>query len=84
MTGIFSNPDLTEESVIAAVGPSVVAKVCGRTRQAVVQWYTKQGRVPAACVLQVEAMSGISRHRLRPDVFGQHAGLVVHECKQDG
>lgn len=37
------------------------------TRQAVVQW--KQ--VPADRVIDVEVITGISRHELRPDVFGK-------------
>lgn len=36
------------------------------TSQAVSQWK----RVPAGKVLAVEAITGISRHELRPDIFG--------------
>lgn len=33
----------------------------------------ENNRVPAHRVLDVEAVTGISRHRLRPDVFGPAA-----------
>lgn len=44
-----------------------VAKLCGISVQAVYNWT----RVPATRVLTVERHSGISRHALRPDVFGR-------------
>ena len=37
------------------------------TRQAVAQW----SRVPDRFVLACEQLSGVSRHQIRPDVFGQ-------------
>lgn len=36
------------------------------TSQAISQWQ----KVPAGRVLQVEGLTGLSRHELRPDVFG--------------
>lgn len=36
------------------------------TLQAISQW----DRVPAARVLDVEAVTGVSRHCLRPDIYG--------------
>lgn len=38
----------------------------GLTLQAICQW----DRVPAARVLDVEAVTGVSRHSLRPDIYG--------------
>jgi DNA-binding transcriptional regulator YdaS (Cro superfamily) len=38
----------------------------GITKSAVSQWE----RVPAEHVLRVESLTGVSRHVLRPDVFG--------------
>lgn len=37
--------------------------------QAISQWK----KVPAGRVLQVEALTGLSRHEMRPDVFGEAA-----------
>jgi DNA-binding transcriptional regulator YdaS (Cro superfamily) len=43
-----------------------LASECGITHSAVLQW----PQVPAERVLDVERVTGISRHELRPDVFG--------------
>lgn len=51
---------------MAAGGTAALARILGLTSQAVSQW----DRVPASRVLEVERVSGISRHDLRPDVFG--------------
>lgn len=51
-----------------AGGPAALAKALGGvSSQAVSQWK----KVPAERVLDVERITGISRHELRPDVFGQ-------------
>jgi DNA-binding transcriptional regulator YdaS (Cro superfamily) len=51
-----------------AGGPAALAKALGGvTSQAVSQWK----KVPAERVLDVERITGISRHNLRPDVFGE-------------
>jgi DNA-binding transcriptional regulator YdaS (Cro superfamily) len=63
---------MTEEQAFAKVkeqlgGNQGIAERLGDlTRQAVAQW----DRVPPKRVLQIEALTGISRHELRPDVFG--------------
>jgi DNA-binding transcriptional regulator YdaS (Cro superfamily) len=43
-----------------------LAGACKITHSAVWQWE----RVPAEHVLTVEGLTGISRHELRPDIFG--------------
>jgi len=43
-----------------------IARACNVTPQAVYQWR----KVPVHHVLTVEALTGISRHDLRGDVFG--------------
>lgn len=58
-----------ERAVEQAGGQVSLAKVISVTPQAVNQWVTK-GLVPAARCLAVETATGISRHDLRPDVFG--------------
>lgn len=54
------------EARTAAGGSSAIARALGLTPQAVLQWRA----VPAERVLDVEKISGVSRYRLRPDVFG--------------
>jgi hypothetical protein len=48
-----------------------LAEVLGIRTPALCKW--ERGRVPAARVLDVERATGISRHQLRPDVFGPPA-----------
>ena len=49
------------------VGP--LSRRIGVTYQAVQQW-AKAGRIPVERVLEVERLTGISRHELRPDIYG--------------
>lgn len=58
------------ESAIKAAGGTQadLAKVIGCTQQAVSKWAT-DGRVSRFFVLQVEAATGVPRHRLRPDLY---------------
>ncbi|WP_093820201.1 transcriptional regulator [Stenotrophomonas indicatrix] len=53
-------------SLKALGGPAHIGRVCGVSSQAVSQWK----RVPAEYVLAIEEATGVSRHDLRPDVFG--------------
>ena len=54
------------QAAIRAVGTAQkFAEMIGVTPQAVSQWR----RVPALRVLKVEAVSGVSRHDLRPDIY---------------
>lgn len=45
-----------------------MAREFGRTYEAVRQWETR--RMPAEFVLRLEALSGVPREELRPDIFG--------------
>lgn len=56
-----------DRALLVAGGPAALARSVGNlTPQAVSQW----NRVPADRVLDVERLTGISRHDLRPDIFG--------------
>lgn len=57
---------LGEAFEIAGLRATDLAKRIGVTPQAVLQWKV----VPADRVLTVEEITGISRHELRPDIFG--------------
>lgn len=57
-----------------AAKPSVLAARLGLTPQAISLWK----RVPAERVLDVEQATGISRHVLRPDVFGPAPAPSTH------
>ncbi|HWU19354.1 MAG TPA: YdaS family helix-turn-helix protein [Devosia sp.] len=47
-----------------------VARAAGVTLAMWSRWETGARQVPADRVLTIEAITGISRHDLRPDVFG--------------
>lgn len=51
-----------------AGGQSALARLLGCTPQAV-QRMCATGRVPAERVLAIEEVTGVSRHRLRPDLY---------------
>lgn len=48
-----------------AGGVVALSKALGRSRAAVTQWR----RVPAEHVIRVEALTGVSRQELRPDLY---------------
>lgn len=52
----------------AAGSQTALAKELGCTPQNV-QWMCSTGSVPAKHVLKIEAVTGISRHQLRPDLY---------------
>lgn len=54
-----------ERAVEASGGVSRLAEAIGVTRSAVSQW----PRVPAERVIDVERISGVPRHELRPDIY---------------
>lgn len=61
--------DQTMQRIIeASVSVTWLAHQLGLTVPAVSKWR----RVPAEHVLKVEELTGVSRHDMRPDVFGPH------------
>lgn len=63
----MTDTEACEAAIKEAGGNAALAnKLGGLTSQAVSQWK----RVPAGRVLDVERVTGFSRHVLRPDVFG--------------
>lgn len=54
-----------DRAVAAAGGPTKLAEGLGVTRSAVSQWQ----RIPAERVLDVERITGVPRHELRPDLY---------------
>lgn len=62
---------ITRAAVDLAGGPIVVGDALGMTRQAVAKWAV----VPPHHVLRIEKMSGVSRYRLRPDIYGDDPSL---------
>jgi DNA-binding transcriptional regulator YdaS (Cro superfamily) len=54
-----------KEAIKAAGGLRPLARELGMSMQALSQWK----RVPAHRILQVEAVTGIARERLRPELY---------------
>lgn len=59
-----------DRAIEAAGGVSSLANTIGLKQNVVSNWRLR-GQVPAERVLAVEAATGVSRHDLRPDVFGE-------------
>jgi DNA-binding transcriptional regulator YdaS (Cro superfamily) len=59
-------PEILEEVFSGAGGLRNLARQLGLTPGTVSVWR----RVPAEHCLEVERLSGVSRYRLRPDVYG--------------
>jgi hypothetical protein len=56
------------KAVLTALGGvGQAARILGTTKQAVSQW----DEVPPRRVLQVEKITGLSRHQIRPDIYGK-------------
>jgi DNA-binding transcriptional regulator YdaS (Cro superfamily) len=53
------------EAIAAAGGLRALSRALGTSYQAISQWK----RCPAPRVIEVERLTGVSRHKLRPDVF---------------
>lgn len=58
-----------DRAIEAAGGPAGLARALAVKPNVVTNWRLRK-QVPAEQVLAVEAATGVSRHDLRPDVFG--------------
>ena len=56
------------EACLKAGGQTKLGEGLGKSQAHVWHWLNK-GRLPAEDVLKVEELTGISRHRLRPDIY---------------
>jgi DNA-binding transcriptional regulator YdaS (Cro superfamily) len=62
------NTAAARKAVKAAGGHTALARTLGVSRQLVYYW--AENGVPAQWCLKVEHATGVSRHKLRPDVYG--------------
>ena len=61
-----NSPKNALKSAIGKVGgPTALGRLLGITGEAVIQWE----QVPPMRVLEVERVTGVSRHLLRPDIY---------------
>lgn len=54
-------------------GIQQLADLIGISYQAVYKWQAPGGTVPAERVLEIERLTGVSRHDLRPDIYPREA-----------
>jgi TorA maturation chaperone TorD len=64
-----------EEAIQAAGGVGALAQKIGISQPSVSNW----ARVPAERVVSVEAVTGVARAVLRPDLYGDPAGITLDE-----
>lgn len=57
------------EAVEAVGSQSAIARLLEVTQGAVSKWLSGQKPLPAEHVLAVEAATGVSKYRLRPDIY---------------
>jgi DNA-binding transcriptional regulator YdaS (Cro superfamily) len=58
----------TRDAVIEKVSRGEIARRLNINVSAVSRWFSR-GKIPAERVLAVEEISGVSRSRLRPDIY---------------
>ena len=63
---MFAHAKSALDDALKIKNPSELGRALGITREAVSQWDS----VPARRVLAVEKETGVSRHDLRPDIYG--------------
>lgn len=67
----MTKPNAIVETIIKALGgPTKAAEALGLSGPSVILNWRARRQVPADKVIAVEAATGISRHQLRPDIFG--------------
>jgi len=64
------------DAVLAIGSQSAMARLLGVSQHAVWGWLNKTKSLPAEHVLTVERATGISRHRLRPDLYPVDAPVL--------
>lgn len=65
----MNNTKVIKQLINQAGGQSALARAIGVTQSHVWAWLNRNKRVPAAHVLKIEKIFGISRHDLRPDIY---------------
>lgn len=68
MDAIPSTP--IKRAAVAVGGYPNLARLLNCTRQAIYQWE----KIPADRVIEIERISGVPRHELRPDLYPDEGG----------
>lgn len=65
-----NNPSPITDAIRVVGNASRLAEKMGISHVAVAKW-VKRGKPPAARCLSIEKITGVSRHDLRPDIYGE-------------
>ena len=68
-----------EQAIDTYGGAAALARRLGISRNAISLW-RQNGRVPQSRIDEVERLTGISRHDLRPDIFGPAPTVAASEA----
>lgn len=70
---VFSEhaPDALNEAVRLAGSQAALGKICGVTQATVSYWINVVKRIPGEHAIPIETATGVSRQRLRPDLYPQ-------------
>ena len=60
-----------QEAIDIAGSQNKLGALIGKTQGHITVWLKRNKKAPAEMVLLIEKETGVSRHRLRPDVFGE-------------
>lgn len=71
--GAMSERPTVSEVIDKLGGPTKAAQKLGLSSPSVVMNWRLRDSIPAERVIEVEKLTGISRHALRPDIFGAAA-----------
>ena len=58
-----------EAAILKAGGQTELANLLGIRQSHISNWKNRNKRVPAERVLDIERVTGVSRHELRPDLY---------------
>lgn len=67
------------EAIEVAGGQRALAGKIGVTQPAVSNWVNRTGRAPAEQVLKIEEHTGVSRHKLRADIYPRETPSMVRK-----
>ena len=62
--------DALREAIEKIGSQSAMARLLQVTQGSVSKWLSRRKPLPGEHVLAVEAATGVSKHRLRPDIYG--------------
>jgi DNA-binding transcriptional regulator YdaS (Cro superfamily) len=66
-----------QKAIDEAGSQSLLADAIGTTQPRVSEWLNEAKQASARFVIAIEAVTGVSRHELRPDVFGEPASTMA-------